>query len=78
MYKCSHNDDCRSDESYECYAAKTFGVPEGEVAEKGMEEAEVLGSTSKFCAQIPLETATEPPSNMMTVPTGQQDAGLSN
>lgn len=69
MYKCGNKDDCRTDESYDCYSPATFG------GGKGMEEAEVLGSDSMFCAQIPLKTATEPPSTAKTVPTGGPDAG---
>jgi hypothetical protein len=45
MLKCDSRSDCRTDDGYSCFSAKTFGA---------RDEAQILGkSTQKFCAQTP-------------------------
>lgn len=59
MLKCDSRSDCRTDDGYSCFSAKTFGAGD---------EAQILGKSSqKFCAQTP-STFVLPDAGMSSEP----------
>jgi hypothetical protein len=79
MYKCDTGSDCRTDDAYACFSARSFGAGN---------EAQILGNAGqKFCAQIPstfvlpkepdagMRVAQEPDAAMSMPPADGEDAG---
>jgi hypothetical protein len=68
MYKCDERDDCRPDEGYDCFSARTFGASN---------EALVLGSAAqKFCAPLaPVDNLASMPDAISATPPESLAAG---